>query len=67
MERALEAILEEYGHGKYDSDEPFEKRAALFNVTILPDRGIGKKPAEYNNKNPPNAGYTASGTLQALR
>ena len=33
--RTMEAILAEYGHGKNDSDQPFEERKAMFRLDMV--------------------------------
>lgn len=60
-ERAMEAILGEYGNSKYDKPSAsFEERAIMFNLTTV--------KAGYNFKHPPgNAGYASLATLQAIR
>jgi hypothetical protein len=75
-ERALEAILAEYGHSKFDEPElSLEQRSQLFNVTIRDPISVQASDGTmtitvppYNVKNPPgNAGYTTTATLLSLR
>ena len=61
LERAREAMLQEYGHSKFDEpDRDFEARSFMFNLTIYPDQNDKKHPRG-------NAGEASYGTLLALR
>ena len=59
LERAREAMLQEYGHSKFDEpDKDFEARALMFNLTIAPNT---------RGKDSSNAGTASYGTLLSLR
>lgn len=60
IERSMEAILTEYGHGKFDSSEPFDERAKMFSITFDPDIPT----AAYNYK---NAGFTFQSSWEGLK
>lgn len=62
LDRAREAMLQEYGHSKFDQpDTPFDQRAYMFNLTVLSEPSHSKQPAGTN------AGDASYSTLLSLR
>jgi hypothetical protein len=63
-ERAMEAMLAEYGNSKIDMpDKNFAERAYMFNVTLK-----SRNNFIYNKKNPPgNAGYASPESLAGIK
>lgn len=65
VERAMEAILAEYGNGIDDRPNiSFEERSFMFSLSLF---NTSAEKA-YNNKNPPgNGGYATYATLNAIK
>ena len=62
-DRAVQAILAEYGHSKFDNDP---EGAFMFNLTML-ERRPGSKPAWSSKMGIGNAGFATASTLQAIQ